>query len=403
MVVIADNGGIPYDPIPLVAGQTLVEFQGGGFPHRWLNSVQPTAGQTFQSIGGTAVIDGCYQARFAFASAANNVTIRDLEVRNFVGKYQGAAVQAFDFNAGDNLPLNQQGQDWLLEDLWVHSNGGIGVGTSTRTVVRRNRISHNGQMGMHAKGGADSIIEDSEVHHNNVDRHLSVEEAGGTKFKYTSGYRVRRNYFHDNWGYGIWFDINNTNATIARNLVEDHERAGIFWEINFGPAFILNNTVRRAGIAYNGWAFGAGIISSTSGGPVNVRFNHVEQSANGITMINQDRPVPGAGSAPFLFGISVTDNVVIDSGHSGFTNDFFQGTNIFVPQPAIFEWDRNTYQDICVGTARCGFEFPPIDEPLGQNVGNGNPFRSGDFNTVGFAGWQALGFDQNGAASGCTP
>ena len=390
MVVISDNGGIPYDPNPLIAGQSLIQFQAGGFPHRWTTGVDPTFGQTFESVGGKAVIDGCWQAPYAFASAQNNVTIRNLEIRNFHGKYQGAAVQAFPYFAGDNLPLNQQGVNWVLDDLWVHSNGGIGVGLSTNTTLSNSRISHNGAMGLHSKGGSNSVVEDSEVHHNNIDRHLSVEEAGGTKFKYTDGYIIRRNYFHDNWGYGIWFDICNGNATINNNLVEDHERAGIFWEINDGPVLIRQNTVRRAGIAYNGWVFGGGITTSTSAGPVTVQQNQIEESANGITFLNQGQRDTDPCSDPTT-GIVVTDNVIVDSGQSGIENDN-QGPTGALPQ--INQWDRNEYIDICVGTATCGFQNPST---------GGQPFRIGSFTSVTFSQWQALGRDANGSASGCTP
>ena len=388
MVVLGDNGGIPYDPGPLVAGQSLVQFDGSGFPHRFLpgTGIQPQANQTFESINGTAILDGCGQVNYAFASNADNVTIRGLEMRNFIPIYQKAVVSTHNHFASEPMAPADEGLNWIIEDNWIHSSTGVGISHSSNSQVRRNRLSHMGQMAVTSKGGSNGIFEENVVDHSMLDRHSSVEEAGGSKWKFTTNFQVRSNVFFSNYGYGIWFDIDNDGATIEENLVEGHERSGIFWEISFN-AQINRNTIRRAGIGYNGWMYGAAIISASSTF-VTVVDNYAEESVNGYAVINQTNRGPG-GQINITPQGQFFNNVAVDSGQSGFNHD--PGT----PIPNTV-WQNNTYTDICVGTASCGFQDP----------NGGVPFRmaipGSTYNTATWAQWQASGFDQSGTATGCT-
>jgi Right handed beta helix region len=79
--------------------------------------------------------------------------------------------------------------------------------------------------------------------------------AGGSKFAMqAAGTLVENCWFHDNYGPGIWFDVENRDTTIRSNLVENNGITlsgklgglgrGIFYEVSYGPARIYWNISR---------------------------------------------------------------------------------------------------------------------------------------------------------------
>jgi parallel beta-helix repeat protein len=94
---------------------------------------------------------------------------------------------------------------------------------------------------------------------------------------------LRGNYSHDNWGDGLWTDIDNIHSVIEDNTITNNERNGIKHEISY-DATIRNNRIdgnRASGI----------FINSSS----NVRIfdNRLYNNGSGIDLIQQDR---GAGN-----------------------------------------------------------------------------------------------------------
>ena len=84
--------------------------------HNW--NLTPKSGDRFI---GPAVLDGGHTTQYAFEpGSATNVTLSQLEIRNYAPSYQMAAVMT-----------NQSSSGWTLRDLQVHDNGnssgGVGV------------------------------------------------------------------------------------------------------------------------------------------------------------------------------------------------------------------------------------------------------------------------------------
>jgi hypothetical protein len=65
-------------------------------------------------------------------------------------------------------------------------------------------------------------------------------DAGAVKWAKTDGAVIRNNWFHDNYGFGMWFDGYNRNAFVHDNVVE-HDLTGLFYEISNGGTIIEHN------------------------------------------------------------------------------------------------------------------------------------------------------------------
>jgi hypothetical protein len=152
----------------------------------------------------------------------------------------------------------------------------------------------------------------------------------------------------------LWSDIGSIDTLYEGNVVHDNDyagtasSAGIFYEIS-GSAVIRDNVVVRNGTSWRAWGWNGGIQIAASS-DVQIYDNQVIDNANGITLIQQDRYTEWA---PGLRNVSVHDNVVRTSGHSGAYED--TGQNIYSSARAIhfsantylgpiyeFEWNNNT-------------------------------------------------------------
>ena len=271
--------------------------------------------------------------RIAFGGSATGVTIRNLIVEKYANEAQKGVVN-HGIAAG-----------WVIEDNEVRWNHGTGIVAGTNGVLRRNKVHHQGQMGLKAFG-SNALVEDNEIAYNNTAGFgpgLSGE-AGGTKFVGTSGLVVRGNFSHHNDGPGLWTDINNYNCLYENNRVEDNKWRGIFHEISY-DCVIRNNQVRRNGHDFPGTigAFeGSGILISNSPN-VEVYGNVVEDNRNGIMARDEDRG--GGTRGPWnTTNLYVHDNVVrqTDGGRAAGITD---GDALFDPYSAASNnrYARNTY------------------------------------------------------------
>ena len=275
----------------------------------------------------------------AIVGPAAGVTVRDLVIEKFANRAQTGAI-------GGGRP----GQNWTIRNNVVRFNHGGGVEFNAKTWVYQNKLIHNGQLGVHTGGGGPivgAVIEDNEIAHNNAAGFDSGWEAGGSKFVHTDGLIVRDNWVHHNAGPGLWTDIDNINTLYEGNLVEDNyspgvsaSAAGIFHEISYS-AVIRNNTIRRNGLNFDTWGWGAGILIAASGGSgVEIYGNVLEDNKDGIMLIQQPR---GSGRyGPYLVqNVHVHDNTIrMREGWSGAVQD--GGDNaIFTSRNNRFE--NNTY------------------------------------------------------------
>jgi parallel beta-helix repeat protein len=278
------------------AGATFLIKAG---PH--LNqSVVPKAGNVFLGEPG-AILDGGGTTPYAFSGGStrpSNVRIEGLVIQNY-----NPAVQMGPIKAGGHTGAEGT-SGWIVKNNEVRYNktgGGIRIGH--RMQVLGNHVHHNAQIGI--VGVGDSVlVEGNEIAFNNYLKQYDYNwEAGGTKFVLTKDLVVRNNYSHDNWGTGLWTDIDNVGALIEGNRVFNNADVGIYHEIS-GAAVIRNNEIRGNGFDRGGiWLWGAGIVISASS-DVEVYGNTLSGNAHGIAGVQQAR---GSG----IYGTYLLRNIYV--------------------------------------------------------------------------------------------
>ncbi len=93
------------------------------------------------------------------------------------------------------------------------------------------------------------------------------------------------NYVHDNYGTGLWFDLDNIRTTVEDNRVEDNLGQGIAFEISF-DAVVRNNIVRNNARGASGW--GAGILVAESPN-IEIASNLIAGNGAGIIAVQEPR------------------------------------------------------------------------------------------------------------------
>lgn len=288
---------------------------------------------------------------YAFNSrGARGVTIKGLIVEKYATPAQQGAI------FGDENP---RATDWLIEDNEVRFNSGSGIATGERSVVRRNKVHHNGQLGI-SPNGSDVLIEDNEIYENNIYGFDAAWEAGGVKAGKVERLTLRGNHVHDNNGSGLWCDIDCRNVLFENNLVERNSDAGIFYEISF-DAIIRNNTVRLNGTGRgdqqgSSWVWGAGIqIAASEGVHVYGNTVTVAEGGNGIVIVDQgrerpDQPAEENGQGTLLYRTArntIHDNVIVYEGETGLSGGASDvppsNPNFGIIETGGNAFDRNTY------------------------------------------------------------
>jgi parallel beta-helix repeat protein len=276
--------------------------------------ITPKGGQVFL---GPAVLDGRGSIDRAFGGGAANVTIENLEVRNYNPGRQNGAVEP-------------EGDNWTLRNVNIHHNGwgGVYIGGNNVKIIGGKVNDHAG-LGIGDSKVTGTLINGTEIARNGFGESCGFE-AGGVKFVGVNT-TVRNTFTHNNFCKGLWWDINAANTLIEGNRIEDNWDEGIFYEIS-QDAVIRSNTVRRNGLHnYNAsgrngcpWLWGGGITIPSSFN-VEIYANVLEGNCNGITGTQQDRN----DSTPpehVLRNVSVHDNVVNGSGSTGVVED--NGANL---------------------------------------------------------------------------
>lgn len=226
------------------------------------------------------------QAQQAFVGVSGS-TFRDLVVEKFGNAAQTGALQ---------------GSGMVVERSVVRLNHGTGIfGFGGRIVD--SVVADNGQLGIGA-GGAGQLVQDNEIARNGRAGYDPGWEAGGTKWANSSDLVVRGNWSHNNYGNGLWTDINNTRSLYEGNLVEDNAYAGILHEISYA-ATVRNNVARRNGTTDTYFNSRVGINVTNSRG-VQVYGNLVQDNAGGGIVGVQDTRV---GSGPE--GTWALENLVV--------------------------------------------------------------------------------------------
>ena len=224
-------------------------------------------------------------ARSAFWGSASNVTIQGLVIEKYAIPAQFGAI-------GDQYP----GANWTITNNEVRWNHGAGITLGNGSQAIQNYVHNNGQKGIGGVG-SNELVQGNEIARNNFDGFDVTWEAGGAKFAQATGLVLRANNVHDNYGPGLWVDVDSTNTLIENNTVtSNYDGPGIQYEISYN-ATIRNNTVRYNYVPNGGWwMWGSQILIQNSSG-VEVYGNTVDvlpTRGNAIGIIHQNR-----GSGPY--------------------------------------------------------------------------------------------------------
>lgn len=168
--------------------------------------------------------------------------------------YDNLVIRGLNFAQVANAPQDQaavrvrNGSDHVLVDgvsVQYAAGSGISVTGSNNTIVN-SRFNYNGQQGIHSDNSVKLLVKNSETSYNNTLAGKQYDpgwEAGGNKFVRSTDAVVDGLVAHDNVGSGIWFDIDNRNATIKNSISHDNGK-GIHYEISYGGK-IYNNLVYK--------------------------------------------------------------------------------------------------------------------------------------------------------------
>jgi parallel beta-helix repeat protein len=304
--------------------------------------------------------------RNAFAGYVNNVTIKNMTVEKYASPTQSGAIQAGFGPGAQEIWI----VGWKIDAVTARLNHSTGVAYSFSDgfELKNSKMLYNGQQGILGGTGKNILIENNEIAYNNNIRYDFLWEGGGTKFTFSDGIIIRGNNSHDNYGPGLWTDINNYNVLYENNTVTNNLNAGIFHEISYN-AIIRNNTVEGNGIGdTQGWCYGAGIQVSASQ-DVEVYGNTLRNNNDSIIGIVQNR-----GGDYTVRNLSVHDNTVINNTVSGSRTGICSdiGTHPFT---AAYNnrYAANTYQG-------SGHNWTWNNQELGNN----------------FTNWKATGNDTAG-------
>ncbi len=278
-------------------------------PGRWFYDLDSRKAYISTNPTGHTVELGVTSA--AFYGTATGIQIRNLTVEKYASAPQNGAVGG----------QNGKAQEWTVLDSVIQWNHGGGVALGPTSHVERCHINHNGQIGLVGHGN-DIAIVNNEIAYNNYAGYNLDWEAGGTKVSGSDHLIVRSNYVHDNFGSGLWTDIDNIHTLYENNHVINNQNIGIHHEISY-DAIIRNNIVK-------GNKVGILIVLSPN---VEVSGNTVEAPTNGIEGIRVATGRRGGGTYgtyaahdDYVHGNTIT--YLGSSGRSGASGPLVEGANI---------------------------------------------------------------------------
>lgn len=232
----------------LLAGTHIL---GGGSPSAF-DQVIPKNGNTYVGAPG-ARLDGRSINQYAFTSSATNVTIRYLEVVNFVTPFDEFCVN------------HDTASNWLIEYCNFHNNGGAACGAGSNCTIQYSWLHHNRQYafscyknpsGLATTPAISNVTVDHCEIHNNGDPRDEYQpngtptyfgRNGGCKFWDTDTPVMTNNWIHHSHLVAIWADTNNIRMRVEGNLIEDNFGQGFFYEISYNFR-VASNMFRRNAI-----------------------------------------------------------------------------------------------------------------------------------------------------------
>ena len=233
--------------------------------------------------------------------AASNADVNHVHVKGIAFVYSVIS--------GKDGCVQTSGNSWLLEDNLIASCNGLGIMVKgANHVLRRNWAIANGQMGW-ATETSESLLEDNRSEWNNWKGYDANWEAGGGKFKHTSNTVIRRHFAANNYGPGIWLDIENKDNTVEDALVVNNQKAGIMLEYKTTGTVVRNNVVYGTRILGNA---GSGIQIQAASNNLIENNTIYSNHGDGIRNKHHDNRAESGGN-------TIQFNVVLNNG-LGHTN-----------------------------------------------------------------------------------
>lgn len=279
-------------------------------------SIATADGDTYIGAPG-AVINGGNTIQYAFQgqykdTANQDVKIRYMTIKNFKPNQGGGAVNG----SGNN--------GWTEEDDLMEGNSpGAAMMLGGDDLVKDNCLTENGEYGFNGysytdenyertfTGGALNItFTGNDVSYNNTQKTSSGVEGGG-KFWQDGDVTVTGNYFHDNIDSpGVWMDTDNAGFLVQGNYFSNNGGEGLMYEISYN-ADIIDNTFVDNGIASGpanpGFPTGAIYISESGGnstipsnyaGELNIQDNVFNDNWGGVVLFQNSNRYAGDGQDP---------------------------------------------------------------------------------------------------------
>ncbi|WUJ68663.1 right-handed parallel beta-helix repeat-containing protein [Kribbella soli] len=316
-------------------------FQDGNHLTRVMSLSQLKAGTFFGDYKANALYLGddptghvieMAKTQTAIDKSADNVTVTGLTIQQFASRPQAGALQA---GAGWKVTAN--------EVRWNHAVG-IMVIEGDNTVVSRNTVADNGQLGIGQYKSAGVKITANLVTRNNTDGFWIADwESGGIKSTRSSG-EVSGNDIIANRGIGMWSDIAEYDRRITGNRIRDNAADGIRYEISYS-ALIDQNVVEHNGFGTGrgsgGTLWDGGGINVNTSSDVQVRGNLIKDNRNALSIQSRTR-----GDGPR--GTYVLRNVLVE-GNLVVTSDAASSLGVVEnkrspTQPGAITFRRNSYQ-----------------------------------------------------------
>jgi parallel beta-helix repeat protein len=309
-----------------------------------------------------AILDGDAKTVFAFKGNAKNVTVKNLVIQNYS-----------DGSSQQNAALDPVGSSgWNILNNEVASNNGVGLVASANYNVIGNYLHNNGTSG-YVLTGSGVTFTDNEVSFSNPNHSAdpAYNDGGGKSYE-TVNAVISYNYVHDNYGPGIWEDVDSIGTTVRYNDLENNARSGIMHEISW------NAVIRNNYLSGNGWSralcgpkpagtlFCPSIFISNSGGrhgsTVDVSYNTIATGgtyAGGIGLLGTNR---GTSSLYPSYGPWLVQNVHVHNNTVNLASSAwsFGAVDRDGSDPAMFTNQGNSFDyDSFTGADSSAFFWGP--------------------------------------------
>lgn len=242
-VARADGSRCPQGGTRVPAGTQLQTYLSAGAPgtafcldagtYLPTKVLRPQSGQRLYGVPGATVIDGLGTTPSLFDSCSLTGSTGQCASTDPTG------VQLYDLTLQNAKTYDvRTGSGWFLDDIVATGSGQYGIVLrGSGTVVQNSFAEHDGRFGITASFTDGGTIRNDVIAYDNSPVN-PPGNSGATHFTNTRNLQVLDNYVHDNYGRGIWFDIDSVGALIQGNTVSN--------EINYnqGLGYAVGDGIR---------------------------------------------------------------------------------------------------------------------------------------------------------------